>query len=325
MRRIAFAVCLPFLCWADFRFEQITRGTNAPVTTYFKFQRLARVDADTTVVLDLNQRTYTYIDHRAKTYWQFTASGFEALLAGEAPKTEVKFDAKAPGESKQIDGVAADRFLLQFRAPDLDIQIDVWIADKVAGAEEYRALYELYKDKGSWLALARLRQPDFSGEVSFAAAKRLADELLRIEGVPLLITTRTYKPTPPIETASKKGKPKDEYVYIDPAEDPEQRSKSTRLGERIGGGLGGQAGATLGSVIGEKLSKKKPKKNGKPIAGAEKEEEPEIPVSEFPLSSEIVTETRNFSTAPIDEAVFAIPAGYQATKEALSIRHKPSF
>jgi hypothetical protein len=323
MKHFALLLGLVGLLRADFRYEQHTKGVEAPTVVSYKFQRLAVADKQGTAILDLNKRTFTYLDHGAKAYWQWSTFDFEELERAEALKVDVTFDAKAPGVTQEIDGVKAERLLLRLRAPDLEVHCEVWLADAVAGAEDYRAMYELYKERGTWMMLSQLRQPQFENPVHFAVAQKLALELLRLPGIPLRMTTRTYRPVQATETAAK-AKPKNEVVYIDPAEDPTQRPRSTRMGERIGGALGGQAGASLGTIIAEKVAKKKPPTNRKPDATEPEPEEPELPVSEFPLAGESVTESKNFSTGSLDEGAFAIPAGYQKGADPFTIRYKTS-
>ncbi|GAB4361321.1 MAG: hypothetical protein OHK0021_05420 [Bryobacter sp.] len=353
MNRFAFLFVLPALLCADFRYDSTSRITKGmilkmpfvkkpePTTTshYFKGSRSAAVDKNSTSIFDFEKQVFVVMDHQQKQYWQMTFAEMEEQMkqAGEQMKSaqqknrnvqgEMKLDVKATGETKEVNGFQAGRFVMtmEFAAKDgqsgqsgsMKLVNDSWNTKSVPGFAEHEKFMKEMAGKMAWGRsnpfMAMMNQPGMA-----EGMKKLATEAAKIEGVPVLTITRMGVVGGAQPDMSQMKDENGEPVNVgDAAKEAAAQEAGSSAGRAIGGRLGGLVGGGLGGKFGgfgRKRKQEEPKEEPKEEAKAAPKAAPapaETTADGMSILMEIVTDSSNFSSAPVGEEVFAIPAGYK--------------
>ncbi len=360
MKSIVIAMMLPGLLFADFRYEQTTRMTKGmvmrmpfgkkpePTTTthYYKGARMATVSADSRTVIDFDKQLFTTINVKERQYSQVTFAEMQQKMAelqaeikdagkGKGGEMEMKFDAKATGVEKEVGGFPAKEmiFTVEMAASDgktsgtmMMMKNDSWHSESVTGYKEYRAFFERMKDKGSWLNLNQL-QAQMGGQKGMAEGmKKMAEEMQKTPGIPVLTISRVTMPGMQMPTMSSSGGGEQQVngqTVGDAAKQAAGQTAGSTAGRAIGGSVGGMLGGALGGRMGG-FGKKK-----KEDAPPAQEQPKEVPAPQAPVDSadgalmmEMVTDSSGFSTEAIAEDVFQVPAGYAKMDMELGKRRK---
>jgi len=340
MRKLTLLLLATSLAFADFSYEQrsqITGGAMAammklagtfskklrePISTwtYVKGNKIAHVTGTSTQIFDIDAETITQVDHEKKTYSVMTFAqmkeALEKMSAEMGSKkqdvdTQVQIDAKETGRTKQVAGQSASEWLMTFvyavkdkkgkESAELETQSSSWLATNVAGWSEYAAVQKRMGEKmarsfgGSpFGAGAPGVQPGMSE--SWAA---LAEKMAQMNGVPLLQIVR-MGPKGQLPPSSSMGDPKPADAQAQ-AETPKPKA-----GDIIGGALGGRFGG---------LGRRKPKEN------SDREEMPRKAEgsgsAEGGMLMEMTIETLQISSAAVDAAKLAVPAGFQQVESEM--------
>jgi hypothetical protein len=311
---------------ADFSYEQNSRITGGMVAGAMKmaavFSKQAREPIHSTIavkgdrmlhltathgsIIDLNQETITSIDFQRKTWSVMTFAEMEQAMRQMSEKmkekqndADMKFKVSVnpTGQTKDIGGMAAKEMIMKMEMEMTDqksgqqgsmiITTDMWLAPKAPGYDEIRRFYERMSAKSAWMP----GQPMGMGrpDVSKGMAE-VMKEAGKLDGMPVYETIRMGGDGAGAQAAAPGEQPKQQ---------PQQPQPSA--GSALGAALGGRFG--LGR-------KKKPADEQQQAPPAESQQQGET----SGLLLEMVTETTNFSPAPVDPAKFEVPAGFKQVK-----------
>jgi hypothetical protein len=325
------------LLFADFRYETTTRITKGMVTkmafgkkpepttttTYMKGSRVATVSKDSTTIIDFDKQEFLMIDTSKRKYYSMTFAEMQQMMAdaqNEMKKSskdaslEMKFDAKATGVAKDVNGFPAKQVIFTIEPAVSDgkqsagmfkLTTDSWHSEKVLGYSEYLAFYERLKDKGGWLSFASNPMAQMNGDKKMAEGmRRMAEEMQKTPGLPVLSISRMNMPGLNFGGGAQSSNGGNE--------------PAPTVGSALGGALGGTLGGRFGG-FGRKKKEEAPKEQPAPAASPAPQAADQ---GDGALFMESFSETGNFSTSAIDDAVFAVPAGFERTDSPFAKRKR---
>jgi hypothetical protein len=324
---IAMAAAATML-YADFSYQQtttITGGMMASmmsvvgvfsksarepvrVTVALKGDKMANRGANDSTVIDLNAQTITHIDFQKKTYSVVTFDEMKQALdqmskkmekqKESGPQAEFKVSVDSTGNTKQIAGHEAKEAILKMEMQTTDaksgqqgsmtITSDMWLAADVAGYAQVRDFYRRMAEKIDWSPSGNM----FMSQPSVAKGMAgLTKEMAKLEGVPVLQTM----------TMGGAGQPGAEPSGGQASAPQQQQAQPPSLGGALSG-LGGRFG----------LGKKK---------SEPKQDEPPAQAGNAGTPGSLLetrTEMSDFSTNPVDDSQFAVPAGFKKVESDLT-------
>ena len=257
-------------------------------------------------VIDLASGTITSIDFQKKTYSVMTFDEMKQMLeqmqqrmkkgGDNQAQMNFKVEAKATDRTKQVAGVDCKEMILKMTMEGTDqtngqkgamvITTDMWIGPASAGYKEVREFYRRMAEKINWTPGGNMfmSNPD--------AAKGMAEvykEVAKLDGVPVqqMITMGAEGTVPP------SGSQPSPEAQQQPQQQPERPS----VGSALGGALGGRFG-----IGRKKTSSETPQQPTNTSGGGG---------TASGSLLEMTTELNSFSQAPVDDAQFAIPAGFK--------------
>jgi len=297
---------------ADFTYQETSTITGGAVASMMKlagvFSKSAREPIQSTVsvkgdrmmhrskdhasVIDLNTQTITSIDFQKKTYSTMTFEEMKQALEqmqqkmkkNDKAEMSFKVDAKNTGNTKQINGLDCKEMILTMTMEGTDketgksgsmvVTTDMWIAPGAPGYQEVRSFYKRMAEKMAWTPGGNMFM------ASPEAAKGMAEvykEVSKLDGVPVqqLISMGGQGET---GTTSTQQQPQVEKPTI---------------------------GGILGSRIG--IRSKKTSSDAPPAQPQQQAAGNGSPNSLL----EMTTQLSSFSSAPVDESQFAVPAGFK--------------
>jgi len=317
-------------------FSHQAKDIGAPIVSnvYVQGNRMARIDPQSIQIIDLDKGMITNVDLVKHTYTQMTfeqmrqqfqqavtqAKAEQAKQQTTAPSPQGKSDnvqvsfkvnVRTTGASKQVSGVGANESILTLQMIGMDttngqqgafaITNDMWMAPEVPGYDELLEFQKRYAAKmgdvftGSGLSASlAAMQP--------AASQGMSDmvkEMSKLKGIPVeqimrMGATANGEPLPAASEAPLPPSPSGPQMPS--AKDVAQQSASSAIASKLGGfGLGGFGG------FGHKKQPQPPP----PEDDAAAQQTPAATVL-----MESTTELTAFSSAPIDSARFAVPAGF---------------
>ncbi len=313
-----------------------------PTTTthYFKGSRMAIASKDSTSIIDFDKQLFTTLTHEKKQYWQMTFAEMQQMMdnamseankAGRPQNTsmEMRFDAKSTGTEKEVNGFPAKQVLMtvEFLGKDgktqqsggMKMVSDSWHSEAVPGYAEYKAQMAKLADRAAWLRgnpmAAAMQQPGMA-----EGMKKMAEEMAKVPGLPVLTISRMgMAGGANIDMSQMEGQAPSQQDIGDAA----KRAGGEAAGGAAGRAVGGRLGGMIGGGLGGRLGGFGRKKNEEAEAQAKQAEEQarakaqetaktaeEKTADGMMLLMETVSDSSNFSSAPIAEDVFAIPAGY---------------
>jgi hypothetical protein len=299
--------------FADFTYQETSTITGGMMASMLKvagvFSKQAREPIQSTVsvkgdrmvhrtqshasVIDLSNQTITSIDLQKKTYSVMTFDEMKQALEQMQQRMKqnnaqmsFKVEANATGKTKAIGAIDCKEMVLKMTMQGTDeksgqkggmvITTDMWIGAGMPGYQEVRDFYKRMAEKIAWApgGNAFMANPE--------AAKGMAEvykEVSKIDGIPIQQFINMGADGQP----AAGGAP--------PQQAPQQQAERPSVGGILGGrfGLGkkknsdapppssdsGQQGAASGSLL------------------------------------QMTTELSSFSPAPVDDAQFAVPAGFK--------------
>ncbi len=334
MRSICILLACAGVLMADFRYDSTTRVTKGmvtrmafgkkpePTTTthYVKGGRMATVSKDMRMIVDFDKQTMTTVQLEKKQYWQVTFEEMRQMMADAQAdirdvQANMSFDAKATGVEKEVNGFPARQmiFTVQMQSSDsrntaggTKMVSDSWHSEAVPGYKEYRTFFDRLKDKGNWMTMGN-PMAQMGGQPGMAEAMRkMAEEMQKTPGIAVLTISRVHMPG--MNMAMTRTTPDGRTEQVDAGTAAKEAAGET-AGRQVAGGLGGALGGALGGRLGGFGRKKQ--EAPKQEAPAARPQEPAAESSaDGMLLMESFTEASNFSTEPISEEVFAIPAGF---------------
>jgi hypothetical protein len=279
-----------------------TRSAREPQTStvYVQGNRMATHYKESATVIDLDQETITEIDLKKK---QYSVTTFEQMRAAmekalaearkqkkgeKQPNVDVKFrvNAKATGKTKAVGGVNTRqlRISMEMEATDRDsgaggamsILNDAWMGP-AAGYDEVKAFEIKLGEKLGAVFRRGMEQMMLTQPEMVQGLAAAAKETAKVDGVPLESVTRVG------------GSLQDLIAAADAPPKPEEPKQSnTEKIAGIAGRLGGFGGR-------RDRDEEKPKQN-EPGSG---------------MLIEMTATLSGFSTAAVDPAKFAVPAGFK--------------
>jgi hypothetical protein len=316
---------------ADFSYQQKSTVTGGMMASAMKvagvFSKQAREPIQTTIavkgdrlvhrspahaqIIDLGSQTITSIDLQKKTYSTMTFQEFKQALEqaqqkmqqkGSAPDMKFKVSANSTGATKAIGGFDARETIIKMEMEGTDQQsgqsgamvvtTDVWTAPAISGYREIRDFYRRMAEKLDWTpgSNAFMGRPD--------VAKGMAESMKQVgelEGMPVFEVMSMGA------TGTSAGQPG--------AGGQQQQQQQPAQQPSVGGALGSALGGRFG--LGRKKQQQPPEQ---PSSG------PTQPAASSGVPNglvEMTIEMSDFSSAPVDDAQFAIPAGFKRAEPDL--------
>ena len=316
---------------ADFTYRETTTITGGAMLSMMKvvgvFSKQAREPVQSTVavkgdkmlhrsqqqatVIDLAAQTVTTIDTQRKTYTVMTFEEFRQMMEqmsqkmqksqDQGGKMEFKVSAKDTGNTKEIAGYQTKELVLRMEMQATDqksgqqgsmvISSDIWLAPSVAGYQEVRAFYTRMGEKlafnpGGGMFMSSPEASKNMGE--------LYKEIGKLDGIPVLQTISMGGAGQPGsgDTSAQQGGGQQQQQQQPPAARPS-------LGGALGGALGGKFG------LGKKKQQDDQASTGQP--SQQQQQGTGNPGSLM----EATTEMSGFSSDPVDDSTFAVPAGFK--------------
>ena len=314
---------------ADFTYRETTTITGGAMLSMMKvvgvFSKQAREPVQSTVtvkgdrmlnrsqqratVIDLAAQTVTTIDMQKKTYTVMTFEEYRQMMEqmsekmkksqDQGGKMEFKVSAKDTGNTKEVAGYQTKELVLRMEMQSTDqksgqqgsmvISSDIWLAPSVAGYQEVRAFYTRMGEKLAFNPGGGMftSSPEASKNMG-----ELYKEIGKLDGIPVLQTI----------SMGGAGQPGAEGGQQPQQQQQQQQQPAARpsLGGALGGALGGRFG----------LGKKKQQQDDQASAGQPSQQQQQGGGNPGSLM-EATTEMSGFSSGPVDDSMFAIPAGFK--------------
>jgi hypothetical protein len=315
-------------------FSSQARKAGEPIISnvYLKDNRLARISPDRAEIIDLDKETITSIDMTKHSYTVMTfeqmreqmrkaaeqARNSQHGTAEKNPDVKMSFDVKvrSTGAQKQVSGLDTKESILTMtmnatdqksqQSGSMAITNDMWMAPEIPGYEKVREFHIKMAEKmglmtaGVGLDMSRLLAQNPG------ASQALADmtkELQKLQGVPVMQVMRMGSTAngAPLPAASEAPLPPDNTPVMPSGSDIAKQSAASVLTSKLGG-LGGFGG------FGHK-KKDAPAENQNSNQNANGTATP-APAAAAVLM-EMQTASSDFSSSPVDESHFAVPAGFK--------------
>jgi|SRR6185437_2606455 len=302
---------------ADFSYQEKSTITGGAIASMMKvvgvFSKAAREPLQSTVavkgdrmvhrsaqhasIIDLNNQTITSIDFQKKQYSVATFDDMKRMMAemqqkmehqkadnGDNVQMDFKVSAKNTGNTKEINGYNTKETVvtMEMQATDttkgqqgsMVITSDMWIAPAVPGYGEARDFYKRMAEKLDWTPGSNMfmTQPQ--------AARGMAEvykEVGKLDGMPVFQTI----------TMGAAGQPAADGTQT-------QQQSAGSSSNSGGGGLAGALGGKFG--LGRKKQQQDDQASNGQNAG---------------VLVQMNTEMTGFSSSPVDNGQFEVPAGFK--------------
>ncbi len=314
-------------------FSKQARQAGEPIvsTVMIKGNRMTRINAQQTEIVDLDHETITNIDHVKHQYTVMTFAqmkqqvdaamqkakekqkGDNSAANGDnsAANTDVKFrvNVRNTGATRDVAGLNTSEAILTMAVDATDktsgqtgalaITNDMWLAPDIPGYDEAREFYKRYATKLGVVFSGGINQSMLAMQPG--AGQGMADmvkEMSKLKGIPVLQVMRmgTTANGAPLPAASEAPLPA-------PADSPAMPSAGEVAQESATSAIAGKLG--LGGFGG--FGKKK--KADPPAPAADPAQGTAPPAAAVLVESN--TQMTSFSQAVVDASRFDVPAGYK--------------
>jgi hypothetical protein len=280
------AIAMAIAARADFSYTSTRKGTAAgqagEVTKhYLKGQKMAYDSGNRVILVDFEAQTVTTIHPAQKTYSVAKFGDLGQSLQGS--NIEITADVKETGQKKAINGFNASEVVMtmQVETPQtqqaglkMQMEMDIWFSPDVPGSQEQKAFYQKNMGHFPWAAIAQGGNPGMQ-----KAMIDLQRKMAALNGVPVL-----------------------EVVRMKPA---------GGSGAGAAGGNDAQAAQVQQGMAQARARLEEMQKQGGPGAAAAAQALARMGGAAGGGSMfESTIESSNFSTSPVPDSVFAIPAGF---------------
>jgi hypothetical protein len=267
-------------------------------TVSVKGNRMAHRTANHATVIDLDAQTITSIDLQKKTYSVMTFDDMKQTMDQAAQKmkqndTNVSFKvtAKSTGNTKPIGGFDTREMTVRMEMQATDqqsgqsggmvIDMDLWLAPSMPGYQEVREFNRRMAAKLDWTPGSQMAAGQTNVAKGMAAAYK---EMGKLDGIPVFQTM----------TMNGQSQPGSASAGSAPQGQQQQQQQQQASRPSLAGALGGLA---LGR-------KKQQDDSSNASSGSGNSGAP-------PSLMESTTELSSFSADPVDDAQFAVPAGFK--------------
>jgi hypothetical protein len=152
--------------YADFSYKVTRKMTGmmaqppSTSTYYYKDQKMKFEDGNTASILDFGARTITTINNAAKTV---TVRSFDDIGKKGASDATATVDVKETGQKKTVNGFSASELVLTIQVDmpagrqgmgKMQMEMDMWLASDVPGAEEMYKFHERNAANFPWAAMS---------------------------------------------------------------------------------------------------------------------------------------------------------------------------
>jgi hypothetical protein len=318
---------------ADFQYQSTTRITGGAMLQMMRFMpgagklrepqvstvavqgnRMIHKSALQTSIIDVDKRTITTINNEKKTYSVMTFDQMKQAMEDVAAKMQgakqpgspdVSIDAniQQTGQTRNIAGYDTKEAILTMSMTMTDprtaqsgamaIRMDMWTAPEVAGYSEIRDFYKRMAKELDWMpgGMALLNRPDMVRAVSKMMAQSGA-----IDGTPIqeIISMR-----PAATPGSPDAPAPQQNTGQNTTQNNSQQNPSAAIASALSGRFGGFGG----------FGRKKQSSSSQSAAPASTQDT--APSSGDASLIEMTMENSTFSAAPINSALFEIPAGFR--------------
>jgi hypothetical protein len=296
---VALTLAASLTASADFSYtssQKITGGTMATLAGtagdrtnkyYFKGQKMMINRGDTATIIDFGAQTFTTLDNTHKTY---TVKKFSDVTTSGV-NADVAIDLKDTGQKKVINGLTATEAIMTMSmdidagrggaAMKMQMESDMWISADVPGAGEMRAFYQ--KNAASFPWAAMMGGGNQSMQKSLVQMQRklseingaVVEQVVRIKSAGG--TEMAQMPQMPQMTPAQQAQMQAAMAKMQAMQQqggPGAAAAQQAMAAMGAMGRGAAAGGSSGSIM------------------------------------EMTMDSSDFSSAPVPDSVFAIPAGY---------------
>ena len=284
-------------------FSKGAREARDPIvsTVAVKGDRMVHRSSLHTSIVDLNAQTITSIDTQKKTYTVMTFEQMRQMMEQMSQKMhqqdpnsgqmEIKVSAENTGKTRPFNGVDAKEVVVKIemimndpkskQQGSIPITIDTWIGPQVEGYAQISDFYKRMADKIGWTPGSNM----FAGRPDIAKGMSEAyKEVAKLNGTPVYETM----------TMGGTGQPGSAPPPSDAAQQqPEQKKEKPSIGGLFGRGLGVNRGKSSSN---DQQQQPQQQSSGNANAGA---------------LMEMNIEFKDFSSAPVDDGLFSVPAGFK--------------
>lgn len=324
-------------------FSSQARKASEPIVSsvYLKGNRLARVSPDRIEIIDLDKENVTQIDMTKHTYTVMTFEQMReqmAKAAEQAKKEQEKaqkeqaqkhpdsaqndvkmsYDVKVrnTGTQKMVSGLDTKEAILTMtmkatdqksqQSGNIAVTNDMWMASEIPGYEQVRAFYMRMAEKMGMMTAGIGFDMSKILAANPGATQTLADmgkEMQKLKGVPVMQVMRmgTTADGSPLPAASEAPLPQDNSPAMPSGSDIAKQSAASALASKLGG-LGGFGGFGRKKKEASADNQNAPQNGNANGQGAS---------SNMAVLMEMQIADSDFSSAPVDESHFAVPAGFK--------------
>lgn len=315
-------------------FSKQMRQSTDPIhsTVAVQGDRMVHSSPTHTTIIDLGAQTMTSVDAQKKTYSVMTFDEYrqalekmsERMKQNDKGEMNFKITAKDTGNTRQVAGFNTKEFLVKMEMEGTDkqsgqkgamvITTDMWVAPSVAGYTEVRAFYQKMAEKLNWSPSGGMfmNRPD--------VAKGMAEvykEIGKMDGIPVLQNVKMgAEGMAPAgeggqQTAAQPDAPPQQQQAQQQQQQPQQAERPS---------VGGALGSALGGRFGLGRKKSQPKPDDQSSSQASSSQPAQASSSGTPPSGnqpaagslmEMTIEMNGFSSGPVDQSLFAVPAGFK--------------
>lgn len=334
---------------ADYRYEETSKVTGGTILRMSKFPGMGKMTEPTTTthfykggksaavtgsrvdIIDVDKGVFIVVNMDDKTYSTITFEEFKAALEALSKKSqqqakmdgEISFDMKVrdlgtskvvlnqPTKGVEVKVTMTMKDKKSGQTIPMDILSEMYMAKELPGSREMKEFQMRMAQKISWdvsnarfLGIGQM-QPGFS-----EGMQKLSAEAKKIEGTPLMTITRMLGM---MGGAGMGEMPDISGPSSSDVSDAAAREAAVQTSRASGGRFGGLAGAAAGGMLGGFGRKKQTEQStgSRPSASGPK------PASGPQPFMEVTSEVRWFSTKPIEDSQFEVPAGFKEVEHQM--------
>jgi hypothetical protein len=305
-------------------FSKDARKANEPInsTIAIKGNRMARKSQMIASIIDLDAETITTINFERKTYSTMTFAQMKQAMedankqmnkskADNSDAANVKFDVKIKdtGQTRNINGLSTHEMIMTMTMQGtdqksgakggMDISTDSWLAPSIPGYQEVREFYRRMAERLNWVPSAggMFNRPDVSQGMA-----EIYKEGSKMDGVPVL---QIVKMGAEVEGDNTRQQTSSSQSQSQPQST--SNTPPTSVGDAIGSALGGRFG----------LGRKK-KQDQSSNSSSNQQASNSSPGSLLEMTIELT----NYSSAPADLSLFAVPGGFKQVEPEMGNRRR---
>lgn len=310
-----------------------SKSAREPIrtTVAVKGDRMVTMTAKTASIIDLSNETMTEVNFDKKEYSVMTFAEFRQMMEELAKKQNskeqgemnIKISVDATGQSRNINGLDTNqtivKILMEGKNPEsgqkggMTVTADMWLAPSVAGYQEMMQFQTRMAQKLAWSGAGGIAA--MAGPQAAKAFQELYKEGSKLNGMPVV----QYIKMGMDGMGAQGGQPGAEQAP--PPQQEQQQVEKPSAGGALGSALGGRLGG-LG-----RFGRKKPKVEEPPAEqpapqqqASEQSGGGQAPAGASGSFLEMTNESSNFSSAAVDPAKFAVPAGFKQVKAEKRVR-----